>query len=285
MYKTYYAPDKAYNYFPHMRSLETLRVISIGESHPWPTYKTAVMNRQCYVWHFLKCGKILYRGQIAEGPCSFLMIPGKNQFYEVAEDSPTGDQRWIIFTGSALGEFLKKSGLSTENAIFPCPQIDRVWEIFDELVDLDTYNDKADDMMLLCALFRLLALHSKCVSSKQTNKKDFSPYAKKLLEYIRKNYAKPLTEASLASHVNLSVNYMHRCFCKEVGMPPIHYLTTIRLQHAKVLLTDSDYSISHIAESVGFSNGNYFCRVFQKYNNRLSPTQYRKKKKAEKNKK
>lgn len=276
MYKTYYHPDKAFNFFPRNHGTDSIRVISIGHSHPWPGYKTAVMNRNCYVWHFLKSGKILYRGHIAQGPCSFLMLPGKDQFYEVTADSPLADQYWIIFSSPFAEDLLKTAGIPNQNDIFPCPYIDQVWELFEELTAPEKTVDKDGALLLIGALFRLLSLHAHCVQSKQQKKKTYSPYVRTLLDYIKKNYALPLTESILASEVNLSVNYMHRCFSNEVGIPPIQYLNKVRMRCAKRLLSDSNYSMAQIAESVGFSNGNYFCRVFQKYNNGLSPTEYRK---------
>ena len=50
-----------------------------------------------------------------------------------------------------------------------------------------------------------------------------------------------------------------------------------RIQCAKKILKDTNYSISKIAEAVGISGGDYFCRVFRKYNGGISsPTEYRK---------
>ena len=275
MYKTYYHPDKAYNYFPRHHGADALRVISIGHSHPWPGYKTAVMNRNCFVWHFLKSGRILYRGKIAEGPCSFLMVPGKDQFYEVPADSPAADQYWIIFMGASVEDYLKNAGIAIEDAVLSCPYIEQAWEIFEELTDAEQTANKDGSLLLLGALFRLFSLQAYCVQSRQQKKKTYSPYVRTLLDYIKEHYASPLTKSILASEVNLSVNYMHRCFCQEVGLPPIQYLNKVRMRCAKRLLSDSNYSVAQIAESVGFSSGNYFCRAFQKYNNGLSPTEYR----------
>jgi YesN/AraC family two-component response regulator len=128
---------------------------------------------------------------------------------------------------------------------------------------------------MLSGLFRLLSLHAK--STLGNEKKKSSAFTKTLLNYIHQNYASPITEQELATLVNLSVNYMHRKFYEDMKTPPITYLNRYRIRCAKRLLTETDFSIAQIAESVGFSGGNYFCRVFQKYNNGLSPSEFRKK--------
>ena len=56
-----------------------------------------------------------------------------------------------------------------------------------------------------------------------------------------------------------------------------HLITQKRLQQAKILLKNSDKSISEIAEAVGFNDYNYFSRIFKKYYG-ISPRDYRKQK-------
>ncbi|MBQ8431451.1 MAG: helix-turn-helix transcriptional regulator [Clostridia bacterium] len=279
MYKTYYKPDKAYNYFPNHKMQGPMRVISIGKSHPWPGYRTGVLHRDAYVLHFLRSGKIQYQGRIAQAPCSFLMVPEKEQYYEVPMDTDMVDQCWIIFSGPDAKEFLKKAGFPLENDIFPCPYVERVWAIFDELFDLESYNHQKDHFLLLSALFRLFSLYAGH-NSTATKNRGKPIFVQRVQEYIHRNYASDLTEKTLAAQVNLSVNYMHRRFCESLGCPPIHYLNRYRIQCAKKLLDTTDYSVGQIAESVGFANGNYFCRVFQKQNFGISPSEYRKRSRA-----
>ena len=61
------------------------------------------------------------------------------------------------------------------------------------------------------------------------------------------------------------------------GITINHLITQKRLQQAKVLLRNTDKSISEIAEAVGFVNYNYFSRIFKKYYH-MSPRDYRKNK-------
>lgn len=61
-----------------------------------------------------------------------------------------------------------------------------------------------------------------------------------------------------------------------MGVPPIRYLNNYRIQCAKKLLIDSNFTIANIAESIGFINPNYFCRAFKRHNNGISPSEFRK---------
>ena len=276
MFKTYYKPDKSDNYYPQSKkNTESIYVSSLGYSKPWRGYETKIMRRDLYVLHYVKSGKLFYMGKEWEAPLVLLMSPETPQWYKIPEDSPPYEQYWILFSGSASEELLKNAGFPTQSAVLPCPYVEAAFKIFEELTDAASYTDVNDSYFMLSGLFRLLSLHA-AQGAQEADKKKLSPFTKEILSYIHQHYNTCVTEQELAALVNLSVNYMHRRFCMEMGLPPIHYLNRYRIYCAKRLLVDSDFSIARIAESVGIPDSNYFCRVFQKYSNDCSPSQYRK---------
>lgn len=60
------------------------------------------------------------------------------------------------------------------------------------------------------------------------------------------------------------------------GYAPADYIRMIRLQHAAKLLKQGEYTITEIADMIGFSDAKYFREVFKKYYN-VSPSQFNKK--------
>ena len=59
------------------------------------------------------------------------------------------------------------------------------------------------------------------------------------------------------------------------GYAPADYIRMIRLQHAAKLLKQGEYTITEIADMIGFSDAKYFREVFKKYYN-VSPSQFNK---------
>jgi two-component system response regulator YesN len=57
------------------------------------------------------------------------------------------------------------------------------------------------------------------------------------------------------------------------------YINTLRIEEAKYLLDYSNASVTEIASSVGYSDPNYFSKVFQKLEH-VTPHDYRKRKKG-----
>ncbi|MEC0228712.1 AraC family transcriptional regulator [Paenibacillus alba] len=79
----------------------------------------------------------------------------------------------------------------------------------------------------------------------------------------------------IAADFNLSNVQLTRRFYDTFAINPLNYLTSLRIQKSKLLLTETTYTIDHIAQLCGYDNGFYFSRVFLKHQ-RLSPNQYRK---------
>lgn len=78
----------------------------------------------------------------------------------------------------------------------------------------------------------------------------------------------------LVAASGLSKYHFTRLFQKTTNLTPIQYLTKIRIEHAIELLRMTNYSIDEIAQLVGYSNGNYFIKVFHKRIG-MSPGQFR----------
>ena len=74
--------------------------------------------------------------------------------------------------------------------------------------------------------------------------------------------------------VNISPYYFSKIFKEGTGENFIEYLTNIRIEKAKELLGNSDYSMKEICVMVGYSDPNYFSRSFKK-NVGVTPTEYK----------
>lgn len=86
----------------------------------------------------------------------------------------------------------------------------------------------------------------------------------KIKQYLEANYAKDISLDTLARLTHLNKYYLVHAFTRHFGCSPINYLCNIRIQASKELLTCTDYSISEVAQSSGFSSQSYFAQCFQK---------------------
>jgi len=98
------------------------------------------------------------------------------------------------------------------------------------------------------------------------------------LNYIDKNIASIKNVGQVANEVSRTPEYFSRLFSKEVGMSCEAYLKKIRMEEARKLLIDTSLSIKEICYKTGFSDPDYFGRVFHKFW-KMTPSQLRKKEK------
>lgn len=96
----------------------------------------------------------------------------------------------------------------------------------------------------------------------------------KAKQYMDHHYTKPLSLEEVAAHVGLSPYYFSKLFKERFHTNFMDYLTGLRIEQAKQLLTQSDCSLKEICFQVGYKDPNYFSRVFKKITG-VSPSEYR----------
>lgn len=93
--------------------------------------------------------------------------------------------------------------------------------------------------------------------------------------YLEENYAGTISLSELSKRFFLAANYMNKRFKSRVGIPIMQYLENYRVAKAKEYLGNTEHSISDIAGMVGYSDANYFTRIFRK-NCGISPGAFKK---------
>lgn len=96
-----------------------------------------------------------------------------------------------------------------------------------------------------------------------------------MLSFIHQNYSNQLTLKEIADVAHLSVSECTRGFKKSIHMTPYFYLVKYRIKKSCELLISTDYTITEIAQRVGFNNANHFIQSFKKHLN-ITPREFRK---------
>lgn len=96
----------------------------------------------------------------------------------------------------------------------------------------------------------------------------------KVKSVIDQRYHEPLKLKDLAKSVYMNPNYLCTVFRSEVGESIHQYVTRIRMERAKLLLSISTLKIFEVAEQTGYSSTQYFSHAFKKYAG-MSPVEYR----------
>lgn len=98
----------------------------------------------------------------------------------------------------------------------------------------------------------------------------------KVQTYLRQHLNERVTLEQLSSFCHLSASRLSHLFSEQVGMSPLEFLDTERLERAKRLLELTSMTVQAIANEVGFENPFYFTRRFKKYTG-VAPRAFREK--------
>jgi AraC-like DNA-binding protein len=91
---------------------------------------------------------------------------------------------------------------------------------------------------------------------------------------IQKQALQRVDLKQVAGSLGLSAVRFTQKFKASYGMSPIHYLTSLRIDKAKKLLSETDLTLDQISECIGYQNGYYLNRLFLKHLN-TTPGKYR----------
>ncbi|PPA68535.1 AraC family transcriptional regulator [Jeotgalibacillus proteolyticus] len=100
----------------------------------------------------------------------------------------------------------------------------------------------------------------------------------KAANYMKNHYEKHLSLDDITDYAGLSKYYFTNKFQKHMKTTPMQFLAKVRLQKSMDLLITTDKTVQEIAVETGYTNANYFSKVFRKMIG-MSPDRFRKDKK------
>lgn len=150
------------------------------------------------------------------------------------------------------------------------PLMERIME---ELKRKQTFYEEICQHYLAILLLQLQRITGQEVTLSTAN--DIPYECEKAKTYMEEHFRESITLDLLAELTHWDKYYFAHQFSRAYGISPINFLLNLRISHSKQLLSTTDYSITQIAESSGFSSQNYFSQIFRKSTG-ISPRAYRK---------
>lgn len=95
------------------------------------------------------------------------------------------------------------------------------------------------------------------------------------VDYITSHICEPINIEVLANNAHLSVSQFKVKFRNELRLPPNEYILREKVNYAKILLTQTELSITEIAYMLSFSSSQYFSTVFKRLTG-ITPSDLRK---------
>ncbi|HWQ30346.1 MAG TPA: helix-turn-helix domain-containing protein, partial [Negativicutes bacterium] len=104
--------------------------------------------------------------------------------------------------------------------------------------------------------------------------KEINSLSRKVKKYLAENFHRDISMDDAAKETNLSYHYFSKFFKDSMGKSFVEYLTELRVDKSRELLRDTNDSIKEICYKIGYSDPNYYCKIFKKVTG-MTPTEFR----------
>ncbi len=140
------------------------------------------------------------------------------------------------------------------------------FELWENLVNCDSIEDLEYKIMsLVKAIFD---------ANTSYNEQSLSKPIQYVVQFVNKHYMDTILLKDLSKKLYISENYLTTLFKKEMSLTFKKYLTKIRMEKAKDLLSDPSLKVRDVAKFVGYGNDDYFSKIFRQTTG-LAPSDYR----------
>ena len=143
------------------------------------------------------------------------------------------------------------------------------------IIDLDEKKPDFYELDITICLQSMWRLLEHITYEPQASRENSLEYdrIKKILSYIEENYQNKITLNDIAGHIHLCESECTRLFKRHMNTTLFAFLQEYRIERSLEFLQD-DQPVSAVADKAGFSDPNYYSKVFAKIKG-CSPREYR----------
>jgi AraC-like DNA-binding protein len=194
---------------------------------------------------------------------AFMLLPG--EWHRYRPDAATGwVESWVELTGPVMSTLLQAGVFRADKPLLRGALDAGLAEAMDEL-HRHLFRGLAATAPELSALgLRVLAA---CAKASEPRSRPVALMAQKIAkaeQELRVRFAEPVNMEQLARRLGIAYSHFRREFQVRTGLAPWRYVSYLRMQHARRLLTNRDLKLDTVAEAVGFASGSQFSHAFKR---------------------
>lgn len=242
------------------------------------SYNIYIYDKVNYDLHFHKNYEIVY---VINGKAIY-SVNGKTKTLEQGEfafclsneihsvKSVGASKIWIgVFSEDFIHEFAKRQkGKTGGDFSFKCPEV-----LMQYLRENLIKKELSDIFVIKSCLYALCSEYLKQIPLEETDEKKAS-IMEAVIEYVEKNYKKPISLATLAEALGYEYCYCSKIFNRLFSMHFNDYINIYRFNEACAMLTETNLSITEILYESGFKSIRSFNNTFKQLSG-VSPSQWR----------
>jgi AraC-like DNA-binding protein len=209
---------------------------------------------------------------ISEGKMFFLM-PGVWHTYQPLENSGWNEY-WIGFKGDIIEKIVAEGFFLNRHPIFNIGLNERIVDLYMKAIEIANEERAGYQHALSGIVMHILGLMYYRDKTRNFDDEELIGKINKAKVIMRESIYKNLLAEDIAKSLNISYSGFRRAFKEFTGTSPSKYMMELKLNEAKLLLSNSTQSVKNISYSLNFENPEYFS-VFFKKRTGITPLDYR----------
>jgi len=246
-----------------------LNITSIGYAFDTSVTRFGPGIRNLYIIHYVISGKGTFNGTTVSAGQGFLITPGMQEYYFPDENDPW-EFVWFISDNPIAKTVFLRFEANTRTGVFSYTNVSKLKNLADFLI---SHRNTLYSGFKMLEIF--LNVFNQQKRTDQLNSRTSADiYLEAAEKYINMNIQNPVTVTELIEFLGVTQPYLFRIFKARFEKSPKQYILEQKFVRSKQLLKDTDLSVTHIANSVGFPDVLSFSRCFKKRFG-VSPQNYR----------
>jgi len=225
---------------------------------------------------FIASGRGTYQvdgGEILplEPGCMFTVYPGPRFDYG-APEGKSWEEYYVCLMGAGVRRLIRNGWLPVDGRVYPLASTGAIVELYRELLRAARCErpGDADRTVLIVERLLLEMYFNRAAQMAAPSSKSIES----VLNYCQRNLAAAIDFEGLARTHAMSYSLLRQRLRATTGLPPAQYLTSLRCDAARKLLSDTDLPVKQIGTRVGIDDPYSFSRVFKRHVG-VSPQGYR----------
>ena len=215
--------------------------------------------------HFLSPSDVYLNGnwvRVRKGGCVFWDCDSYQEYK--CPDAALLHDYFHLHRSSPLANVLEECHLAVETVYYPANNTE-ITELVQQL-ELENLKKKAH-YAVLCRLYiqKIAILLARNLSEDESTVLDMETYKRfsALRQQFYTRFNRDFSVSDMSAEVNLSPSRFHNLYKQIFGISPKKDFLNLRIEYAKKLMQNGNYSIRETAELAGYSNQYHFIRQFK----------------------
>lgn len=222
--------------------------------------------------HYILSGSGVFNGKVLGKGQGFITLRNEKAEYYPDKDSPW-EYVWFRFCGDGAEKLLSEVGILREDRCFSFDYAEELLHLCGFFFENSVFRHRSD-LFDEGVLKMVLSYHEKASPSSPPSQAVL--HAEEAKRFLASSLHRNVTIRECADSLFLSRSYLRNIFFSVFGTSPREYLTLLRIERAKELLSSRSAPVSVIARSVGYEDALQFSKFFKKHVG-TSPKDFREK--------